>query len=545
MSTGERAPSRSDIPKLVPTKLDYSNWNAWKIEIVRALRLQQVAHYIGMDGGNYKRYQDLQFKRPDPPLEPPRPTVAPNVDGDMEIATIDPEYAVRYQRYKVSLAAFEDAQKLRNYRYHMDGVSVSMAIAATCGSQISLRIGQVFGSDAELQPKDLWKFLESTTKAVLLPARERLLTEMQNMRQGADESLEIYIARIQKLESDLSMVSDNSDGVRSSVTMKLLTIVNDAYTMAATMVKTVLNSTFLKSDEEERWSFVVTSLREEEQRQIEAMSRAAVEQGYAGMHANRQRQIGFGRGGTTSPTQASTSGRQDEDAVRLCWNCDSETHYKWDCPHPPRGRRGGRFGRGGRSGRSGRGSRNGGSAMASTTSTLDSLVGVVEQLSAALRDLQSGSHNAMNAQARGAYIKLMTMLLDSGCSRHMSPNKEMFSKYRELRVHGLVKFGGGSVAHSIGIGTLMIKRPDGTILYLIDALYVPTLVVTLISVAQLTKSEGKVLFEGDGANVYRGSESKHVMSATLSTDSDLYHRCVFKFSQCNVCTACRNSRAVA
>ena len=95
----------------------------------------------------------------------------------------------------------------------MDGVSVSMAIAATCGAQISTRIGQAFGMNAELQTKVLWKFLEYTTRAILLPARERLLTEMQNMRMGADESLDMYIARIQKLEADLSMVSDNSDKV--------------------------------------------------------------------------------------------------------------------------------------------------------------------------------------------------------------------------------------------------------------------------------------------------------------------------------------------
>ena len=33
---------------------------------------------------------------------------------------------------------------------------------------------------------------------------------MQHMRQGEDESLEVYIARIQKIEADLSMVYDNS-----------------------------------------------------------------------------------------------------------------------------------------------------------------------------------------------------------------------------------------------------------------------------------------------------------------------------------------------
>ena len=51
-----------------------------------------------MDGGSYKRYQDLQFKRPEAPLELPMPSARPSVipdDENMEIATIDPEYAVR------------------------------------------------------------------------------------------------------------------------------------------------------------------------------------------------------------------------------------------------------------------------------------------------------------------------------------------------------------------------------------------------------------------------------------------------------------------
>ena len=175
---------------------------------------------------------------------------------------------------------------------------MSMAIARTCGPQICIRIGQMFETDAELQPKDLGAYLESTPKAVLLPARERLLTEMQHMRQGADEALEIYVARIQKLESDLSMLSNIADSVRCSFTMKLITSVNAAYKIA-TMVKTVLNLTFLKSGEEAHWLFVVSLLREEEQRQLNASARAVVEQGYAGMHTNRHRQTSFGRGGVS------------------------------------------------------------------------------------------------------------------------------------------------------------------------------------------------------------------------------------------------------
>ena len=55
-----------------------------------------------------------------------------------------------------------------------------------------------------MQPDELWVFLEETTRVVLLPALERLQTEMRNTRQGADESLEVYIARTQKIDADSS-----------------------------------------------------------------------------------------------------------------------------------------------------------------------------------------------------------------------------------------------------------------------------------------------------------------------------------------------------
>ena len=118
----------------------------------------------------------------------------------------------------VAEVAWKDARNVCNCKYSMDGISVTMAVTATCGPQISVQIGQQFERDARMQLDELWKFLEKMTRAVLLPAQlckrdlqERLQAQIHNMRQGADESLEVYIARIQKIEADLSMVSDSSD----------------------------------------------------------------------------------------------------------------------------------------------------------------------------------------------------------------------------------------------------------------------------------------------------------------------------------------------
>ena len=136
---------------------------------------------------------------------------------------------------------------------------------------------------------------------------------------------------------------------------------------------------------------------------------------------------------------------------------------------------------------------------------------------------------------RGAYLKLVAMLLDSGCSKHMSPNKEMFTDYRDLSVHGVVNFGGGSIAHSIGIGTLMITRPDGSILYLKNALYVPALVVTLISVAQLTKSHGKC----------RSAACVPIGSHIVSVYRPLNWCCIYTVLPLSIQTLCKNHRHVA
>ena len=145
-----------------------------------------------MDGGAHEKYESLMFKRPQAPeLDSYRETIG----GALITAQPDRAFRAKYREYEVAEAAWQRARELRELKHAMDGVSVSMAIAATCGPQISTRIGQVFGTNAELQPKVLWKFLVDTTRAILLPARERLLTEMQNMRMGADESLDMYIAR--------------------------------------------------------------------------------------------------------------------------------------------------------------------------------------------------------------------------------------------------------------------------------------------------------------------------------------------------------------
>ena len=103
---------------------------------------------------------------------------------------------------------------------------MSNAISATCGSHVSLLIGQKSEKqDARLS--GVSAHLESKTCVFLLPTRERIQTKMQNMRQGVCESLSLYIARIQNIESESCIISSDPEAVRNPVTMKLVTSISD------------------------------------------------------------------------------------------------------------------------------------------------------------------------------------------------------------------------------------------------------------------------------------------------------------------------------
>ena len=152
-----------------------------------------------MDGGKHEKYKWLKFKLPQAPsLE----LYVEQIGGAVDTVQPDCAFRAKYNEYEAVEAAWSEAQELRDPKYEMDGISVPMAIAAICVTQISTRIRQAFGEqNEELQSDVLWKILEDTIQAVLLPAQDTLLMEMQNMRMGAAESLNMYIARIQKLEA--------------------------------------------------------------------------------------------------------------------------------------------------------------------------------------------------------------------------------------------------------------------------------------------------------------------------------------------------------
>ena len=90
-------------------------------------------------------------------------------------------------------------------------------------------------------------------------------------------------------------------------------------------------------------------------------------------------------------------------------------------------------------------------------------------------------------------------LLDSGCSRHMTPTKTDFKRYLEFRVPIDVKLADKTTIPGYGIGDVMIKLFDGNEFVPVtikNVLFVPQLQERLLSITDMTERGCSVTFEG-------------------------------------------------
>ncbi|KAE8664954.1 hypothetical protein F3Y22_tig00112738pilonHSYRG01227 [Hibiscus syriacus] len=87
-------------------------------------------------------------------------------------------------------------------------------------------------------------------------------------------------------------------------------------------------------------------------------------------------------------------------------------------------------------------------------------------------------------------------LLDSACSHHMTPNREWFFDFKELKGR-IVYTANNSPIDTLGIGSIRLRNQDGSIRTLTGVHYVPDLMRNLISVGTL-ESKGLEVRAKDG-----------------------------------------------
>ena len=123
-------------------------------------------------------------------------------------------------------------------------------------------------------------------------------------------------------------------------------------------------------------------------------------------------------------------------------------------------------------------------------------------------------------------------LLDTGCSNHLSGNREIFSDLDE-NFRTKVKLGDNSKLSVLGKGKIPIKLKDGTLNYISDVFYAPGICQNLLSVGQLVEKGYDLCFNRNGCVV--SDMKKDIILKTRMSTSRLFptHINYGNLSYCN------------
>ncbi|KAG8479428.1 hypothetical protein CXB51_029898 [Gossypium anomalum] len=95
-------------------------------------------------------------------------------------------------------------------------------------------------------------------------------------------------------------------------------------------------------------------------------------------------------------------------------------------------------------------------------------------------------------------------ILDSGCTFHMSPNRDWFTTY-EIVSEGVVLMGNNASCKIAGVGTIKVKMFDGVVRTLSNVRHVPELKRNLISLSTLDSKGYRYTAESGVLKVSKGS----------------------------------------
>ncbi|KAG8485343.1 hypothetical protein CXB51_021504 [Gossypium anomalum] len=95
-------------------------------------------------------------------------------------------------------------------------------------------------------------------------------------------------------------------------------------------------------------------------------------------------------------------------------------------------------------------------------------------------------------------------ILDSGCTFHMSPNRDWFTTYETVS-EGVVLMGNNVSCKIAGVGTIKVKMFDGVVRTLSDVRYVPELKRNLISLSTLDSKGYRYTAESGVLKISKGS----------------------------------------
>ena len=131
--------------------------------------------------------------------------------------------------------------------------------------------------------------------------------------------------------------------------------------------------------------------------------------------------------------------------------------------------------------------------------------------------------------------------MDSGATKHMCCNKDLFSELIEIRGASEIKVGDGRCLQTAGIGkvSLKIKLPGNKLssFELVNVLFVPELAYNLISVSTLTKAGKITSFYRKSCEIF---DHQNELLAVANKRGELYFMNLATDDYANAASTCVN-----